>query len=73
MRFFENAVEAIWVQNHRNILKKFGEKVCDNTKTTIHRYNFMFFYVFKMAVANTFLCENAVEAFFLPHPMIFKL
>ena len=34
----------------------------DNTKTTIPRYNFMFFYVFKMAVAIGFLCENAVEA-----------
>ena len=30
--------------------------------TTIPRYNFMVFYVFKMAVAIAFLCENAVEA-----------
>ena len=33
-----------------------------NTETTIPRYNFMFFYVFKMAVAIAFLRENAVEA-----------
>ena len=26
------------------------------------KYNFMFFYVFEMAVAFAFLCENAVEA-----------
>ena len=33
-----------------------------------------FFYVFQMAVAIMFLCENAVEAiwFFLPHLMIFE-
>ena len=31
-------------------------------KTTIPRYDFMFFYVFKMAMAIAFLCENAVEA-----------
>ena len=31
-------------------------------KTTIPRYNFMLFYVFKMAVAIAFLRENAVEA-----------
>jgi hypothetical protein len=34
----------------------------DNTETTIPRYNFMFFYVFKMAMAIAFLRENAVEA-----------
>ena len=28
----------------------------DNTETTIPRYNFMFFYVFKMAVAIVSLC-----------------
>ena len=35
----------------------------------------MFFYVFQMAMAVTFLCENALEAiysFFLPHLMIFE-
>ena len=34
----------------------------DDTETTIPRYHFMYFYVFKMAVAIAFLCENAVEA-----------
>ena len=34
----------------------------DNTKTTIPMYDFVFFYLFKMAVAIVFLCENAVEA-----------
>ena len=34
----------------------------DNTKTTIPMYDFVFLYVFKMAVAIAFLCENAVEA-----------
>ena len=34
----------------------------DNTKTTIPRYNLMIVYVFKMAVAIAFLCENTVEA-----------
>ena len=42
--------------------KFFGWAQSDNTKTTIPRYNFMFFYVFQMAMAITFLCENAVEA-----------
>ena len=40
----------------------FGWTQSDNTETTIPRYNFMFFYVFKMAVAIAFLCKNAVEA-----------
>ena len=34
-----------------------------------------FFYVFQMAMAITFFCENALEAiysFFLPHLMIFE-
>ena len=43
-------------------IKKIGWTQSDNTKTTISRHNFMFFYVFKMAVAIAFLCENAVEA-----------
>ena len=34
----------------------------DNTKTTILRYHFMFFYVSKLAVAIAFLCKNAGEA-----------
>ena len=38
----------------------FGQS--DNIKTTIPRYNFMFFYVFEMAMAIAFLCKNAVEA-----------
>ena len=40
----------------------FGSTQSDNTKTTIPKYHFMFFYVLKMAVAIAFLCENAVEA-----------
>jgi hypothetical protein len=40
----------------------FGWTQSDNTKTTIPRYNFMYLYVFKMAVAIAFLCEIAVEA-----------
>ena len=48
-----------WTENNK---KKFGWTQSDNTKTTIPRYNSMFFYVFKMAVAVVFLCENAVEA-----------
>ena len=28
-------------------------------------YGFVFFYVFKMAVAIAFLCENAVKVFFV--------
>ena len=40
----------------------FGWTQSDNTKTTIPRYNLMIFYVFKMAMAIAFLCENAVEA-----------
>ena len=40
----------------------FGWAQSDNTKATILRYNFMFFYVFQMAMAITFLCENALEA-----------
>ena len=47
---------------HKIIIKKFGWTQGDNTKTTIPRYDFMFFHVFKMAVAIVFLCENAVEA-----------
>ena len=46
----------------RKKLKKIGWAQSDNTKTTIPRYNFMFFYVSKMAVAIAFLCKNAVEA-----------
>ena len=34
----------------------------DNTKTPFPMYDFVFFHVFKMAVAIAFLCENAVEA-----------
>ena len=43
-------------------IKKCGWTQIDNTETTIPRYHFMYFYVFKMAVAIAFLCENAVEA-----------
>ena len=51
------------VENGHKITKKlFGWTQSDNTKITIPMYNFMFFYVFKMAVAIAFLCENAVEA-----------
>ena len=46
----------------RNKQKCFGWTQNDNTKTTIPRYNFMFFYVSKMAVGIAFPCENAVEA-----------
>ena len=42
--------------------KFFGLTQSDNTRTTIPMYNFMFFYVFEMAVAIAFLRENAVEA-----------
>ena len=34
----------------------------DNTETIIPRHNFMFFYVFKMAVAIVYLFQNTVEA-----------
>ena len=34
----------------------------DNTRTAIPMCNFMYFYVFKMAVAIAFLRKNAVEA-----------
>ena len=40
----------------------FGRTQSDNTKTTVPRYDFKLFYVFKMAVAIAFCCENAVEA-----------
>ena len=39
-----------------------GKIKSDNTETTISRYNFMVFYVFKMVVAIAFLCKNSVEA-----------
>ena len=55
-----NTLEDLLLSN-RNI-KKIGWTQSDNTVTTISRYNYMFFYVFKMAVAIAFLCENAVEA-----------
>ena len=42
--------------------KKIGWTQSDNTETTIPRYNFMFFYVFKMAMAIAFHRENAEEA-----------
>ena len=38
-----------------------GEQI-DNTRTTIPSNNFMFLYVFRMAVAIAFLCKNAAEA-----------
>jgi hypothetical protein len=51
------------VEDGQKINKTFlGEYKNDNTRTTIPRYNFMFFHVFKMAVAIVFLCKNAVEA-----------
>ena len=40
----------------------FGWTQSDITETTMPRYNFMDFYVFKMAMAIAFLRENAVEA-----------
>jgi hypothetical protein len=50
------------VEDGQKITKKNGWTQSDNTKTTITRYNFMCFYVFKMAVTIAFLCKNAVEA-----------
>ena len=48
-----------WAENNKNF---FGWIQSDNTKTTIPRFNFMFFYVFKMAVAIVSLRGFAVEA-----------
>ena len=50
------------VEDGQKIIFFLGWIQSDNTETTIPRYNFMFFYVFKMAVAIAFLCKNAVEA-----------
>ena len=41
--------------------KKKGWQQHNSTQTTTSRYNFMLFYVFKMAEAIAFLCENDVE------------
>ena len=48
-----------WMDNYS---KNFEWTQSDNSRTTIPRFNFMLFYVFKMAVAIAFLRENAVEA-----------
>ena len=53
---------SITVEDGQKIINILGWIQSDNTETTIPRYNFRFFYVFKMAVAIAFLCENAVEA-----------
>ena len=60
--FFVNAatLEDLLLFNRNKLF--FGWTQSDNTKTTIPRCSFMFFYVFKMAVAIAFLCGNAVEA-----------
>ena len=47
-----------WTKNNQNV---FEWTQSDNTETTIPSYNFMFFYVFKMAVAIVSLRGFAVE------------
>ena len=60
-KYISSAVST--VEDGQKINKKtFGWIQSDNTRTTIPRYNFIFFYVFKMAVAIAVLCANAVEA-----------
>ena len=51
-----------WKIYYYSIETLFGWTQSDNTETTIPRYNFMVFYVFKMAVAIAFLCKHDVEA-----------
>ena len=46
-----------WTEN--NFL---GEHKVITPEQQIPRYNFIFIYVFRMAMAIAFLCENAVEA-----------
>ena len=61
----KNLHDTTTLENFGNSIEKktlFEWAQSDNTKTTIPSHNFMVFYVFKMAVAIAFLCENAVEA-----------
>ena len=53
-----STVEDLLLFNRNKI---FGQTQSDSTKKTIPSYNLMIFYVFKMAIAIAFLCENTVE------------
>ena len=51
------------MEDGQKIIKKnLGEHKVITPKQQFPRYHFMFFYVFKIAVAIVFLCKNAVEA-----------
>ena len=50
------------MEHGHEITKKIVRTQCDNSRTTIPRFNFMLFYVFKMAMAIAFLRGFAVEA-----------
>ena len=51
-------VEDLLLFNRNKI---FGQTQSDSTKKTIPSYNLIIFYVFKMAMAIAFLCENTVD------------
>ena len=53
------AHSGTWTENNS---KFFGWTQSDNARTTIPSCNLKLFYAFKMAMAITFFCVDAVEA-----------